>query len=283
MWIRCRRLARRVARWVGRAVAISSHGLASAGIVVALAALVLPWLHDPASSEIAYRAGLNPRGAWIVAGLGLIGVAGLIATWLGAFSAALAWATRARARTGFAVAAMVLAAAPVPWSAVSSVGRSLANGRRPPLYRIEAILPASTPRTPLLGAGTIVWPVRVHARVTSGYGWRHHPIIGRTRFHNGIDIAVAEGTPVLAATDGRVDRAGEDPLNGRYVVLVRPGGLRTAYCHLSEVAVAVGGLVEAGEVIGASGQTGRATGPHLHFGAWVRGRSVDPRRLLAAR
>jgi len=122
------------------------------------------------------------------------------------------------------------------------------------------------------------WPV-ASGRVSSGYGERNHPVLGRKRFHNGVDIAVPVGTPVLAAQRGTVDRARFDRLNGNYVVLDHGHGVRTSYCHLDEALVEEGSDVVPGQRIGSSGNTGRSTGPHLHWTVRVGRETVDPQRL----
>ena len=283
MWIRSVDRARRAGSWLWWMAKVSSHGLTWAALTAALVALVLPWAHDPVANEVAYRADLGPRGGWIVGGALLVASAGGLAAGAGALATVAAAVQRSSGRFGVALVAVTLVGVQIPWRPTAAVARSLSQGRQPRLHHVEQLLPAGPFAPPIVGVGDLHWPIGRRARITSGFGWRHHPIVGRPRFHNGIDIAVAEGTPVLAATDGRVHRAGEDPLNGRYVVILRSTGIRTAYCHLSEVHATAGQVVSAGDVIGASGQTGRATGPHLHFGTWVRGRAVDPRRLLTAR
>lgn len=135
------------------------------------------------------------------------------------------------------------------------------------------------PPPPLEEAPPIHWPVD-QRRITSGFGTRVNPVTGHRHHHRGVDVPVPIGTPVRAARGSVVQRAREDGLNGKYVVLVDDrGGLRLAYCHLSELLVVEGERVEAGQLIGRSGNTGRSTGPHLHFGTWYRGVAVDPRRL----
>lgn len=135
------------------------------------------------------------------------------------------------------------------------------------------------PPVPLADAPPIHWPVE-STRISSGFGARSNPVTGQHHVHRGVDVPVPIGTTVRASRPGVVHRAREDALNGKYVVLLdEASGLRFAYCHLSELLVVEGQEVAANVVLGQSGNTGRSTGPHLHFGAWFHGRAVDPRRL----
>lgn len=104
---------------------------------------------------------------------------------------------------------------------------------------------------------------------------------GKTEsFHAGLDVAAREGTPVAAAGDGRVVLAGDLYFSGGTVLLDHGAGLFTQYFHLSRIDVKEGDVVSKGERLGASGHTGRATGPHLHWGARLLGARVNPESLL---
>lgn len=124
-------------------------------------------------------------------------------------------------------------------------------------------------------AGGWVWPVPGYTRITSHFGPRIHPVTGRYSNHFGTDIAVPEGTPVRAAHAGRVVSAGWAGACGIHVRIEWVGGA-IRYCHLSAVTVPVGAAVSAGDVVALSGNTGRSTGPHLHFERYENGRLVDP-------
>lgn len=119
----------------------------------------------------------------------------------------------------------------------------------------------------------------VEGGVTSEYGWRRDPFTGRRAWHAGTDIAAPEGTPVKAVRDGTVVFSGRQGGYGNLVVVEHEGGVRTYYGHNRQNSVAEGQGVKAGQVIAAVGQTGRATGPHLHFEVRVDGEAVDPSKL----
>jgi len=112
--------------------------------------------------------------------------------------------------------------------------------------------------------------------ITSGYGWRIHPITRRRQFHTGVDIAAPYGTPVKAGGDGRVIDTGWHGGYGNAVIIDHGNRVSTVYAHLSSIGVAEGTLVKAGDVIGRVGTTGFSTGPHLHFEVRVNGAHVDP-------
>jgi hypothetical protein len=99
--------------------------------------------------------------------------------------------------------------------------------------------------------------------------------------HSAVDIHLPEGTPVRAIADGKVAFAGEQFFGGRSVVIDHGGGVFSIYYHLKEYSLAEGQEISRGDRVGSVGATGRATGPHLHFGVRVPGGRVDPTRLLA--
>lgn len=116
--------------------------------------------------------------------------------------------------------------------------------------------------------------------ISSGFGMRVHPILGDARMHTGIDFAVGTGYPIKAAGPGIVVWAGPRGGYGNAVIIDHRNGLATLYGHQSRVNVAVGDKVSTGQVIGFVGQTGLATGPHLHFEVRELGDPVDPMLYL---
>ena len=120
----------------------------------------------------------------------------------------------------------------------------------------------------------------VNGTVTSAFGARIHPVYGTEGFHSGKDVAAPEGTPVHAAMDGVVTGAGTGEMSGNYVRLSHENGVETLYCHLRAANVEEGIRVRRGDVIGFVGQTGLATGPHLHFEVIIDGKKRDPDFLL---
>lgn len=100
--------------------------------------------------------------------------------------------------------------------------------------------------------------------LTSAFGWRDHPIANEEKFHYGMDIAADTGTAICAFADGKVYAAGESSTLGKYIMLEHSGGYVTLYAHCSRI-TASGGSVKMGEKIAEVGETGAATGPHLHF------------------
>ena len=116
------------------------------------------------------------------------------------------------------------------------------------------------------------------ARITSGFGMRVNPILGFSMMHKGVDFGVPEGTPIMAAGDGMVEKAGENGAYGLYVRLRHDKVHGTAYAHMSALGrgIHVGAHVHQGQVIGYVGESGRATGPHLHYEVLVNDQQVNP-------
>lgn len=157
------------------------------------------------------------------------------------------------------------------------------SGREIPLYRYEMndgridyfqpdgrSIKRTLMKTPINGA-----------RMSSGYGKRHHPVLGYTKMHKGIDFAASTGTPIFAAGDGVVEHAGWFSSFGKYVRIRHNSKLKTAYAHMSKIntTVKVGTRVKQGQIIGYVGTTGRSTGPHLHYEVLLNNSQVNPRSV----
>jgi murein DD-endopeptidase MepM/ murein hydrolase activator NlpD len=141
-------------------------------------------------------------------------------------------------------------------------------------YAIAAFLRGEGSGPAKVSPRGMVWPV--NGPVTSGYGWREHPVLGGRRFHTGIDIGVPSGTPIASAGAGTVVFAGLKNGYGNTVIIDHGGGIATLYAHQSQIGSTVGNAVEQGQTVGFVGCTGYCTGPHLHFEVRVNGDPVDP-------
>ncbi len=157
------------------------------------------------------------------------------------------------------------------------------GGRKIPLYRYESTdgsvdfygpdgqsTKKTLMKTPIDGA-----------RVSSGFGMRRHPVLGYGKMHKGIDFAAPTGTPIYAAGDGTIQKAGRFSSYGNYVRIRHRGDLDTAYGHMSRIASGIksGARVKQGQIIGYVGTTGRSTGPHLHYEVLVNAKQVNPRGI----
>ena len=105
----------------------------------------------------------------------------------------------------------------------------------------------------------------VAGTVSSGFGYREHPTEGEERFHYGLDLAADTGTAIVCFADGTVNAVGESSSYGKYLIVSHQGGYDTLYAHCSRIEVSSGTEVEQGQTIARVGDTGMATGPHLHF------------------
>jgi len=158
------------------------------------------------------------------------------------------------------------------------------GGVGPPLTfsgGVEEMLPAPPGNTlaPYFLSSRLGLPVE--GIVTSPFAFRVHPVRGGVDFHNGVDIAAPAGRGILAALPGLVEEVGEDDIYGKYIRLRHAHNLQTFYAHTAEVFVREGMSVNQGERIARVGETGLATGPHLHFALIVEGLYADPLHALA--
>ena len=117
-------------------------------------------------------------------------------------------------------------------------------------------------------------------KLTSPYGYRIHPVTGKYKFHNGVDLANNQGTPIYAVRSGRVTVATYGGTYGYYVTINHGDGYSSLYAHMTHYVVSKGQDVKKGQLIGYMGSTGRSTGPHLHFSIFYNGSSVNPMNYI---
>jgi len=137
---------------------------------------------------------------------------------------------------------------------------------------LRRALPTTPLRKPLMGA----------LQMTSTFGYRSDPFLGRPALHSGVDLREEYGTPVRATAGGSISVAGPNGGYGNMVEVDHGNGYATRYAHLSAISVTPGQHVAAGETVGRVGSTGRSTGPHLHYEVRIGGEATDPARFLRA-
>ena len=130
----------------------------------------------------------------------------------------------------------------------------------------------------ILEATPSIWPTS--GWVTSGFAWRTSPFTGKREFHKGIDISAPRGTPIYAPARGNVTFSGRDGSYGLSIRLKHNSSLSTRFAHLHRIAIKSGQTVTRGELIGYVGNTGRSTGPHLHYEVRLNGVPVNPKRYI---
>ncbi|MDD3310671.1 M23 family metallopeptidase [Pseudodesulfovibrio sp.] len=130
----------------------------------------------------------------------------------------------------------------------------------------------------MLEATPSIWPTS--GWVTSGFAWRTSPFTGKREFHKGIDISAPRGTPVYAPARGLITFTGRDGSYGLSIRLKHNASLSTRFAHLNRIAVKPDQVVTRGELIGYVGNTGRSTGPHLHYEVRLNGVPVNPKRYI---
>jgi murein DD-endopeptidase MepM/ murein hydrolase activator NlpD len=179
----------------------------------------------------------------------------------------------------------------VPWSAAQRA-RSPALERL--LGRVQALDESADRHTDLfvlaesrlmesrLSALMVPNSAPVDGPVGSGFGFRADPFTGRNALHTGLDFPAEVGTPILAAAGGLVVQNSMHPAYGLLLEIDHGNGLSTRYAHCSEITVPLGALVKRGDLVARVGNTGRSTGPHLHFEVLVHGVPQNPRRFLGA-
>jgi len=150
------------------------------------------------------------------------------------------------------------------------------------VYRIDVARAEISQYSHTLLSVPVRKPVAGEVDMSSPFGMRLDPFLGRPAIHTGIDLRGEIGEPVHATAAGKVSIAGRDGGYGNMVEIDHGNGLSTRYGHLSKILVSVGQTVRVGEVIGLIGSTGRSTGPHLHYETRINGEAVDPQKFLRA-
>ncbi|MGA2565780.1 MAG: M23 family metallopeptidase [Pseudolabrys sp.] len=150
------------------------------------------------------------------------------------------------------------------------------------LYRINVARAEINQYSHTLVAVPVRKPVTGEVDMSSPFGMRLDPFLGRPAIHTGIDLRGEIGEPVHATAAGRVTIAGREGGYGNMVEISHGNGLATRYGHLSQIDVKLGQTVRIGEIIGKIGSTGRSTGPHLHYETRINGEAVDPQKFLRA-
>ncbi|MGB7975157.1 MAG: M23 family metallopeptidase [Roseiarcus sp.] len=156
------------------------------------------------------------------------------------------------------------------------------NAPDPALVRVARDVATAERLKALMSFVPLRMPLSGDPSVTSGFGYRADPFLGRLALHPGVDLAEAYGAEIHAAASGRVVHAGPAGGYGNMVEIDHGNGLATRYAHMSETLVEEGQQVDKGAVLGRLGSTGRSTGPHLHYEVRVDGEPVDPERYLRA-
>jgi murein DD-endopeptidase MepM/ murein hydrolase activator NlpD len=150
------------------------------------------------------------------------------------------------------------------------------------LYRINVARSNVDRLTRTLSAVPVRKPIMGEIDLSSNFGVRSDPFLGRPAMHTGLDFRSSTGDPVRATATGTVESAGWNGGYGKMVEIDHGNGFSTRYGHLSEIEVKVGQTVRIGQVIGRVGSTGRSTGPHLHYETRIDGDAVDPQKFLRA-
>jgi murein DD-endopeptidase MepM/ murein hydrolase activator NlpD len=150
------------------------------------------------------------------------------------------------------------------------------------LYRVNVARASMDRLSRTLGAVPLRKPISGDVDLSSGFGVRSDPFLGRPAMHSGLDFRSESGEPVRATANGTVETAGWNGGYGKMVEIDHGNGFSTRYAHLSEIDVKVGQSVKTGQIVGRVGSTGRSTGPHLHYETRIDGDAVDPQKFLRA-
>ena len=153
--------------------------------------------------------------------------------------------------------------------------QSEATSREESLSELERLLEG---KKDMLSHTPSIWPTM--GWVTSGFGFRSDPFTELSQMHEGIDISNRLGTSVIAPADGIISDTGNDLVHGKMLVISHGFGMMTSYSHLSKISVRVGEKVKRGTKVAEVGNTGRTTGPHLHYEVKLNGIPVNPMRYI---
>jgi len=159
---------------------------------------------------------------------------------------------------------------------------SSANAFERQVHRISVARAQADKLTRTMSTVPIRKPVTGEIDMTSSFGVRIDPFLGRPAMHTGIDFHGTQGDPIRATASGTVTLAGWNGGYGRLVEVDHGNGLATRYGHLSEIDVTIGQTIKIGQIVGRLGSTGRSTGPHLHYETRIDGEAVDPQKFLRA-
>ena len=164
----------------------------------------------------------------------------------------------------------------------SDTGTSAAStSKRPSQTKPSAsATTAKKNNTTTTSSGNLGWPVPSCHSISSGYGYRIHPVTGVRKLHAGIDIPCSTGSTIVAAASGTVIDAGYNSYNGNYLKISHGNGLETMYLHCSKLLVSSGSRVSKGQTIARLGATGIVSGAHLHFVLIKNGNFVNPQNYL---
>ena len=150
------------------------------------------------------------------------------------------------------------------------------------IYRVQVARANVEKLTRTLGAVPVRKPIMGEIDLSSGFGVRSDPFLGRPALHSGLDFRSSTGDPVRATANGVVETAGWNGGYGKMVEIDHGNGFSTRYGHMSEIDVKVGQQIKIGQIVGRVGSTGRSTGPHLHYETRIDGDAVDPQKFLRA-
>lgn len=146
---------------------------------------------------------------------------------------------------------------------------------------IVQVAPVSGPAVQAGQSVPVGWPIANKVRITSPFGERIHPITKKRQVHRGVDLATPTGTSVLSPANGYVLKLRSDSICGNGLEIRHSDGFDTVYCHLSQFLVSEGETVADGDVVAKTGNTGRSTGPHLHYAVKYNGEYINPEPLMS--